>query len=283
MLPPQIDDKAVDLSRVQTAADLADCLETIRVLADLSYRQMVQIARDKFGKPLSKTKIGQVLGGQFPNREFLITFLQVCGVPEVRHNRWVATWNRLAMRYSARRARQAGTQAGEPEQLRGDAQAEANEILRRAHDEAQRIVKRAHDKATEMPQNTSSPRARIRVHELADELGVTSQQILGQLMELGTPVQRISSTLTKDQVREVRATFAERATIAAGGPVVPGMTARQSELIRLLANGMTDQMIGERTQTSVRTVRREIAAMMNAFGATSRFAFGVAVTKRGWL
>lgn len=61
------------------------------------------------------------------------------------------------------------------------------------------------------------------------------------------------------------------------------LTPVQQKVLRLMASGLTDTAIAHRAGTSVRSVRRHISAILEALGAESRFAAGVAAAKRGWL
>lgn len=54
-------------------------------------------------------------------------------------------------------------------------------------------------------------------------------------------------------------------------------------LLRLLARGVKDESIARYTGVSLRTVRRRVAALMEAHGAQNRFQLGVAVSEKGLL
>jgi DNA-binding CsgD family transcriptional regulator len=54
-------------------------------------------------------------------------------------------------------------------------------------------------------------------------------------------------------------------------------------LLRLLANGLTDEAAAKRLGISARTVRRIMADLMDRLGAESRFEAGVEAARRGWL
>ncbi|MEU4061135.1 helix-turn-helix transcriptional regulator [Streptomyces wedmorensis] len=62
-----------------------------------------------------------------------------------------------------------------------------------------------------------------------------------------------------------------------------GISAGDRELLRLLASGLTDEGAGKRLGISVRTVRRQMAALMERLNATSRFEAGLKAAQRGWL
>ena len=55
------------------------------------------------------------------------------------------------------------------------------------------------------------------------------------------------------------------------------------EIIQLLAIGMSDSRIARHLHTSDRTVRRRIAAAMQALGAETRFQAGMLALQKGWL
>ncbi|NMO33004.1 helix-turn-helix transcriptional regulator [Streptomyces sp. GMY01] len=57
----------------------------------------------------------------------------------------------------------------------------------------------------------------------------------------------------------------------------------ERELLRLLASGMTDEAAGKRLGVSLRTVRRQMAALMQRLDASSRFEAGLKAAQRGWL
>jgi DNA-binding CsgD family transcriptional regulator len=68
-------------------------------------------------------------------------------------------------------------------------------------------------------------------------------------------------------------------------PMKPGGTATvdEHELLRLLADGTKDDAVARQLGVSVRTVRRQIAELMERLGASSRFEAGVMAVQRGWL
>ena len=55
------------------------------------------------------------------------------------------------------------------------------------------------------------------------------------------------------------------------------------QLLRLLARGLTDEAAGFRLGVSARTVRRQMAALMERLDATSRFEAGLKAARRGWI
>lgn len=58
---------------------------------------------------------------------------------------------------------------------------------------------------------------------------------------------------------------------------------KERELLKLLASGMTDKAACNRLGVSVRTVRRQMSALMERLEATSRFEAGLKAAHRGWL
>ncbi|MEV6689270.1 LuxR C-terminal-related transcriptional regulator [Streptomyces sp. NPDC053429] len=66
-------------------------------------------------------------------------------------------------------------------------------------------------------------------------------------------------------------------------PAGDGISAGERELLKLLASGLTDEVAGKRLGVSLRTVRRQMAALMERLHATSRFEAGLKAAQRGWL
>ncbi|HEY2443125.1 MAG TPA: helix-turn-helix transcriptional regulator [Streptosporangiaceae bacterium] len=62
-----------------------------------------------------------------------------------------------------------------------------------------------------------------------------------------------------------------------------GLSNQEIALLRLLAQGDTDEVIARKLAVSVRTVRRICAELMAQLGARSRFQAGVRAAERGWL
>jgi DNA-binding CsgD family transcriptional regulator len=57
----------------------------------------------------------------------------------------------------------------------------------------------------------------------------------------------------------------------------------ERNLLKLLADGATDESAARHLGISLRTARRHMATLMNALSATSRFQAGAEAAKRGWL
>lgn len=66
------------------------------------------------------------------------------------------------------------------------------------------------------------------------------------------------------------------------GPDEPP-NSQERELLRLLAQGLTDELVARRLGVSVRTMRRIAADLMERLGARSRFQAGALAVARGWL
>ncbi|MGW6534353.1 LuxR C-terminal-related transcriptional regulator [Streptomyces sp. NPDC055051] len=62
-----------------------------------------------------------------------------------------------------------------------------------------------------------------------------------------------------------------------------GLTDHERELLRLLGTGLTDEATGQRLGLTDRTIRRQVASIMERLGASSRFEAGIKAAQRGWL
>jgi DNA-binding CsgD family transcriptional regulator len=62
-----------------------------------------------------------------------------------------------------------------------------------------------------------------------------------------------------------------------------GLSPQETTVIRLLAQGLTDDAIAKRLAVSPRTARRIATDLMERLDARSRFEFGVRAVQRGWL
>jgi DNA-binding CsgD family transcriptional regulator/sugar-specific transcriptional regulator TrmB len=69
----------------------------------------------------------------------------------------------------------------------------------------------------------------------------------------------------------------------AGADTSTGLTPLDRELLALLGTGMTDEAASNRLGVSARTVRRQMAALMERLNATSRFEAGLKAAQKGWL
>jgi len=61
------------------------------------------------------------------------------------------------------------------------------------------------------------------------------------------------------------------------------LSAAERTLLRLLADGLTDEAAARRMGISVRTVRRQMSVLMDKLGASSRFQAGHKAAQQGWL
>jgi DNA-binding CsgD family transcriptional regulator len=62
-----------------------------------------------------------------------------------------------------------------------------------------------------------------------------------------------------------------------------GLGPEEREILRMLANGETDEHIARRLGVSTRTVGRKASDLMRRLGTRSRFQMGVRATELGWL
>ncbi|MCX5382025.1 LuxR C-terminal-related transcriptional regulator [Streptomyces sp. NBC_00083] len=62
-----------------------------------------------------------------------------------------------------------------------------------------------------------------------------------------------------------------------------GLTDHERELLRLLGTGLTDEAVGQRLGLTDRTIRRQVASIMERLGASSRFEAGIKAAQKGWL
>jgi DNA-binding NarL/FixJ family response regulator len=62
-----------------------------------------------------------------------------------------------------------------------------------------------------------------------------------------------------------------------------GLGPEEREILRMLANGETDEHIARRLGVSTRTVGRKASDLMRRLGTRSRFQMGVRASELGWL
>lgn len=74
-----------------------------------------------------------------------------------------------------------------------------------------------------------------------------------------------------------------RATPILAGTTTEAAGPRDSALLNLLAAGAKDETIARQLGLNVRTVRRDIATLMNELRASTRFQAGVQASRRGWV
>jgi DNA-binding CsgD family transcriptional regulator len=70
---------------------------------------------------------------------------------------------------------------------------------------------------------------------------------------------------------------------ASSAPERSGLTAREREILKLLAAGLTDEAVATRLAISDRTVRRVMNDLCERLGAASRFEAGIRAAQAGWL
>ncbi|ACU70344.1 transcriptional regulator, LuxR family [Catenulispora acidiphila DSM 44928] len=66
-------------------------------------------------------------------------------------------------------------------------------------------------------------------------------------------------------------------------PDTQGLGPEEREILRMLANGETDEHIARRLGVSTRTVGRKASELMRRLGTRSRFQMGVRASELGWL
>ncbi|GAA2851479.1 hypothetical protein GCM10010517_09090 [Streptosporangium fragile] len=67
-----------------------------------------------------------------------------------------------------------------------------------------------------------------------------------------------------------------------GGPdLLPSLTRRERIVLRMCAEGLTDEVVGRHLGLTSRTVRRHMANAMERIGAQSRFQAGIRAAKAG--
>jgi hypothetical protein len=171
-----INTSGVPVQEATTAAEFARCLEQVRVLAGpLSNREI----ETKSGHTLRRTKIGQVLRGDLPRRDFLVTYLRVCGVAEREVPTWIEVWSRLAhvelpttvaTRRNARERASAviATAEARAREITAQAQAEVDRLMAFARVEADRVrqVEESRIAAAEEERDSAMARARVLTSEL---------------------------------------------------------------------------------------------------------------------
>ena len=69
---------------------------------------------------------------------------------------------------------------------------------------------------------------------------------------------------------------------AAAGPAQP-LSARNRQILALVASGLTDEAIARQVRISRSTVQRHVRELMDVLGARTRFQAGVQASRRGWL
>jgi DNA-binding CsgD family transcriptional regulator len=91
-----------------------------------------------------------------------------------------------------------------------------------------------------------------------------------------------SATLVHNLLRVFDLLWEQARPLALPEETVP-LPERERRLLELLAAGVKDEAIARHLDVSVRTVRRESAALMARLGAGTRFQAGAEAVRRGWL
>lgn len=96
-----------DPCQAKNRRDLAACLKRLQRQADLSIRGLEEASRTKTGPipgtrshrvPLTRSTTSDVLrGNKFPRKDFLLTFVETCGVNLEQDPSWEQAWERLAL------------------------------------------------------------------------------------------------------------------------------------------------------------------------------------------
>jgi hypothetical protein len=182
---PPIDASQIPVRQAETLADFIQCLDQLRTLAGpLSHREI----QSRSGNVLTRTKIGQVLNGELPRRDFLLVYLEVCGVPECDRPQWLQAWARLAQARQShgvltrREAQDRATKIVEnaeaqAQEIVAHARAQVDSILAHARLEAER-VREADDRrvaGAEEERDAALARSRSMIFEL-EAVHETSQQ-----------------------------------------------------------------------------------------------------------
>jgi tetratricopeptide (TPR) repeat protein len=103
-MDPPVPVPGVDPSRVNTPAELAACLNGLRLRCGLSYEAMEKAARNLRSRsgglrwePLSRSTVGEIVNGKRPRppaKGKVLTFLAVCEVASADRAQWLAAWER---------------------------------------------------------------------------------------------------------------------------------------------------------------------------------------------
>ena len=293
---PPIDASSIPLDAARTNADFARCLNQLRILAGpLSHRQI----EARSGGRLGRTKIGQVLNGELPRREFLHVYLRVCGVQERADAAWYEAWARLVPSARIDPAGDASEQeAGAGERAAVDRAVEqADDIVRQAREHAAAITAQAlaeaeRDKTQELERihraeeerDIAFNRARHLVNEL-DALHESSvERIRAADNERDAALARAQSLsrelheLHESTLERVRQTEDERDTaLARARHLHAELTTVYEQItdLRDQLHGVTANLTRE--QASVTTAKNEIAQLRDQLariGPGNRVATG---------
>lgn len=129
----------------------------------------------------------------------------------------------------------------------------------------------------ELPSKMVLVDRRIAMIALADPVGGTPDTGVRSAVVVRSPQLLTMLYEWFNQIWDDPATA--RTGTAQGSP----LSQSQRRVLRLLAAGLSDDAIARRSEMSVRTVRRHITSIMEILGTSTRFATGVAASKRGWI
>jgi DNA-binding NarL/FixJ family response regulator len=110
----------------------------------------------------------------------------------------------------------------------------------------------------------------------ADDAAVEAQRALDLLTELKAEFHMGQARTLLDELGDRDSRPAPRASQA-------GLTAREMDVLRLVAEGLSNQGIGERLFVSEHTVHRHVANILNKLSVSSRAAAVAQATRRGLL
>jgi len=120
------------------------------------------------------------------------------------------------------------------------------------------------------------PTKLIHVDDRIALVGLTETGVSGALL--------IRSPTLLALIREwFDATWDDPTTTRVGAANADELSPIQRQILQLLTAGRGDEAVAHKLGTSVRTVRRNVTAVMERLGVTSRFAAGAAAAKRGWI
>jgi len=102
-------------------------------------------------------------------------------------------------------------------------------------------------------------------------------------IEVRTPAIVVAMCALFQQVWDVAVPLSHRPASATGDASSGRLPAFEQAVLRLLAEGLTDESASRRLGVSVRTLRRTIAEISAQLQSSSRFQAGVEACRRGWI
>lgn len=185
-----IDTGQIRVSEAKTVADFARCLEEVRILAGpLSHREL----QSRSGGRLGRTKIGKVLKGMLPQRDFLLVFLEVCGVSQDNRHCWLEVWGRLTRVDNGHATMPGPAEDDQATDIVANAQARAEKIIEEGRAAVAALLTRAKAEAEQL---TRSANARVLRAEDDREAAIAQARSANRELEatLERHVQRIRFT-----------------------------------------------------------------------------------------